>query len=123
MSRDKQIEEMAKAQKCNSCIHNAVCEKLEEVRDPLGWVNTEGEFVCSYYDKSTEVAEEIFEEIDGCYVQMLEEVDSTIEEAILEENHSLARTAKYGKDVMLLTLDTLRKRLKKKYTEEGKCQK
>ena len=65
-----------------------------------------------------EVAREIFEEVEDCYVEMLKEVDSTIEEAILEENHSVARTAKYGKDVMLLTLDTLRKMVKKKYIGE-----
>lgn len=64
----KQIDEMAKAKKCNACIHNAVCEKLEEFRDSLGWVSTEGKFVCSYYEKAgyrkaTEVAKEIIQDI------------------------------------------------------------
>lgn len=65
---NKQIEEMAKAKKCNTCIHNAVCEKLEEFRDPLGWVDTEGEFGCSYYEKSTDVAREVIDEINNSLV-------------------------------------------------------
>ena len=52
--RDKQIEEMAKAKKCGTCIHNAVCQELEEFRDPLGWISTKGEFICSYYTNCSE---------------------------------------------------------------------
>ena len=67
MTKEKQIEEMAKAKKCETCTHNAVCQELEEFRDPLGWINTKDEFVCSYYDngKASEVAREIFEEIEA----------------------------------------------------------
>jgi hypothetical protein len=40
---------------CKDCIHYAICEKLEEFRDPLGWVNTKDEFVCSYYHEDADV--------------------------------------------------------------------
>ena len=61
---NKQIEEMVKAKKCDTCMHNAVCEKLEEFRDSLGWISTQEEFVCSYYDnagyrKASDVAMEV----------------------------------------------------------------
>ena len=61
---NREIEEMAKQKKCAKCIHNAVCEKLEELRDPLGWVDVNGEFYCSYYEKSTDVVREFFAEIE-----------------------------------------------------------
>ena len=65
----KHIEDMIKAKKCDTCVHNAVCEKLEEFRDSLGWVSTDDEFVCSYYNagyrKASDVAREIFEAIHG----------------------------------------------------------
>lgn len=55
---------------CKDCIHCAVCERLEEFRDPLGWINTEDEFVCSYYREDADVVpksdvEKIFEEIES----------------------------------------------------------
>ena len=55
---------MTKSEKCANCIHDAVCEKLEEVRDPLGWINTEGEFVCSYSDTAFDVALELIEYLE-----------------------------------------------------------
>ena len=112
--RNKAIEEMAKD------IEQARIKATDTTNSMNygfgGWYAKE--LYTAGYRLASDVAREIFEGIDDCYVQMLEEVDNTIEEAILEENHSLARTAKYGKDVMLLTLDTLRKRLKKKYIGE-----
>ena len=45
------VKEIAKARKCGTCVHSDVCSILEEVRDPLGWVDTQNEFVCSYYRK------------------------------------------------------------------------
>lgn len=66
---NRQIDEMAKIKKCKTCVHSDVCQELEEFRDPLGWISTEGEFVCSYYDadyrKSSDLAMEIFEEIEA----------------------------------------------------------
>ena len=50
MTKEQQLQEMEKSKKCNACVHNAVCQELEEFRDPLGWISTEGEFVCSYYE-------------------------------------------------------------------------
>ena len=114
MNREKQIEEMA----------NAYYEAMLKARGTIGSMNGGApkwyatELYNAGYRKASDVAREIFEEIEECYVQMIEEADNTIEEAILDANHSLARTARYGKDVMLLTLDTLRKMLKKKYESE-----
>lgn len=73
MSIDKQIGELEKAKKCNTCIHNAVCQELEEHLDSLGWISTKGEFFCSYYDntgycKASEVARDIFAEIETSLV-------------------------------------------------------
>lgn len=107
MSRDKQIEEMMRI--INRANGEPDDSKYSE-QDATDLYN-------AGYRKAPDVAREIFEEIEDCYVQMLEEADHTIEEAILAENRTFARTAKYGKDIILLTLDTLRKRLKKKYTE------
>ena len=61
------IEEIAICnKKCETCRHCGVCQELEDFRDPLVWVNTRGEAVCSYYDKdnASDVAREIFEEIE-----------------------------------------------------------
>lgn len=41
---------MSKREKqCKDCIHSVICDELEEFRDPLWFINTEEEFVCSYY--------------------------------------------------------------------------
>lgn len=71
------------------------------------------------YRKSTDVAREIFDEIDESFSQMLEEAENTIADAIQEENRSVARIAQYGRDVLILARNTLEKILKKKYESEG----
>lgn len=35
--------------RCKNCIHSAVCDELEEFRNPLWFINTKEEFICSYY--------------------------------------------------------------------------
>lgn len=117
MNRDKQIEEMAKAKKCNTCIHNAVCQELENFRDSLGWINTKDEFVCSYYDKASEVAEEIFAELE-------KEI-----ELALDSNYKVKRDAQDMNDTLVIyaegKIDCLRglayfiAELKKKYPEDN----
>ena len=116
MNRDKQIDEMARAM----CFQRESCtaQSCTKVNCETTWLAEN--LYNAGYRKSTDLAREIFEEIEDCYVQMLEEADNTIEEAILDGNHIFVRASRYGKDVMLLTLDTLRKRLKKKYLESEK---
>lgn len=100
MNGDKQIEEMAKSKKCQTCIHNAVCQELEEFRDALGWVSTEGEFVCSYYDNAGyRKASEIFEEIEYC-MSLFEDDDD-------------------GYLLKKCEFEYFMRELKKKYTEGG----
>lgn len=57
-------EEMLKIEKCNQCIHNGICEQLEEYRDPLGFISTKDEFVCSHFTALSDYAKLIFNEID-----------------------------------------------------------
>lgn len=106
MSRDKQNKK-----NCVNCIHNLVCEKLEEFRDPLHWVNTKGEFCCSYYDDASDVAEEIFAEI--------EKLTASTYNDFMFNRDGIGMATHY---VVQFSdeLDLAIAELKKKYTEEGK---
>mgnify|MGYP003299882353 CR=1 FL=1 len=71
-------------------------------------------------EAKAEVAREIFEEMEECFMGMLEEAEDTIADAVQEENKSVAWIARYGRDVLIIARNTLTKMLKKKYTEGEK---
>ncbi len=83
--------------RCEDCIHNVICEKLEDFRDPLCWISTKGEFICSYYKEADVVpkseAEKWFrecEELQGRMIELESEVARDIDDLkryiILNEN-------------------------------------
>ena len=119
-SRDKQIEEMAKVLCCDydDCTQ-CICKSIESEGDGCTVKSDCEKLYNADYRKASDVAREIFEEIDESFSQMLEEAENTIADAIQEENRSVARIAQYGRDVLILARNTLGKILKKKYESEG----
>ena len=100
MSRDKQIEEMARTI-CN-CYDSGVCEIDEKPCDlECGSVKNAKELYAKGYRKASEVAEEIFAEIERV---AMSKIDADLSVAILDDSYYIQ------------AIDEL----KKKYTEEGK---
>lgn len=54
---------------CKNCIHSAICDELEEFRDPLWFINTEEEFVCSYYTSENVVPRAKVERLQSILLQ------------------------------------------------------
>ena len=110
MSRDKQIEEMAKLM-CEDCARDGACrvaksgEMCDSVLEQAKWLYNAG------YRKSTEVAEEIFEEIENT----LKAVLALLQFSYMDNHQKIQCKENCYKDMLGYIAE-----LKKKYTEEGK---
>lgn len=69
------------------------------------------------YHKASNVAKEIFEEIETIFNEMIDEATGQLASARLECDLKTARTMEYGIDVIHLVHRTLKKSLEKKYME------
>ena len=119
MSRDNQIEKMAKVicksknpdkdKDCSKCVFDCMCD----IQDGCEALLDEG------YRKSTDVAEEIFAETHNMLVKVMRAVDDGLAKAILTDNEQ-AKLVQAGTKETLRCVILALAELKKKYTEEGK---
>ena len=113
MDKKKQIEEMAKLTKQHCTIDN-MCGScsLETCNDCLSEVLYNAD-----YRKASEVAREIFEEIDNLLLFTIGVIDESLDSAVQENNFIVANLMSNNRSLV----DTLRVAIsvrKKKYTEE-----
>ena len=115
MSKDKQIDEIAKLT-CTypQCIHYNIIGECASTECQTVYIAE------NLYDKGYRKASEIFEEIDTVFDEMIDEATGQLSSARLECDLKAVRIMEYGIDVLRLAYRTLEKSLKKKYTEEGK---
>lgn len=109
MSREQQIEEMAMTiceSTAISCYETAI-----EIAEHL--ISAKG------YRKASEVAREIFSEIETIFDEMIDEATDQLSSSRLECDLKAVKIMEYGIDVMHLVYRTLKRSLEKKYTEEG----
>ena len=116
MSRDKQIEEMAFDLCCiDRCKHlpQAECNNTTCAHCEAEALYTAG------YRKASDVAREIFEEIDNLLLFTRGVIDETLDRNVREENYIGANLMSNNRSLV----ETLRVAIacrKKKFTEDGK---
>ena len=94
----------------------------EEFRDPLGWINTEDEFVCSYYREDADVVpkSEVESLLDELIKEAGEIADAYKKDADKMSVSDFAKAEYRGTQIGALLVQYKIAELKNKYTEENK---